>query len=192
VGERLSQHHQLEAAISRVEDFDGVKMRVMQNTIFIDTFKALGSNAVPMAFSEVYSALETKTVDGQENPFANIENSKYYEVQKYLTLTRHGLQPAGGVLSKKTWDTLSGPGAGGDEGCAVRRPRRGAPRQPRAGRCRASPTSRARACWSTTSAPPRCSASATAPGSVYEQHGKAIGDEAIQPGVRELKRIRGN
>jgi tripartite ATP-independent transporter DctP family solute receptor len=93
--------------ITKLEDFDGVKMRVMQNTVYIDTFKSLGSNAVPMAFSEVYSALETKTVDGQENPFANIENMKFYEVQKYLTLTRHAYSPLVVLLSKKTWDTLS-------------------------------------------------------------------------------------
>src|SRR6185295_17698974 len=93
--------------ITKVEDFSGVKMRVMQNNIFLDTFKNLGSNAVPMAFSEVYSALETKTVDGQENPFANIENSKFYEVQKYLTLTKHAYSPLPFLMSKKTWDGLS-------------------------------------------------------------------------------------
>jgi tripartite ATP-independent transporter DctP family solute receptor len=93
--------------ITKVEDFDGVKMRVMQNTIFLDTFKTLGSNAVPMAFTEVYSALETKTVDGQENPFTNIENMKFYEVQKYLTLTKHAYSPTLVLFSKKIWDTLS-------------------------------------------------------------------------------------
>lgn len=93
--------------IAKAEDFQGVKMRVMQNTIFIDTFKELGSNAVPLAFSEVYSALETKTVDGQENPYNNIENMKFYEVQKYLTLTKHAYSPTLVLFSKKIWDTLS-------------------------------------------------------------------------------------
>ena len=93
--------------ITKLEDFDGVKMRVMQNNIFLDTFKTLGSNAVPMAFSEVYSALETKTVDGQENPFNNIETMKFYEVQKYLTLTKHAYSPTLVLFSKKIWDTLS-------------------------------------------------------------------------------------
>ena len=69
-----------------------------------DTFKTLGSNAVPMAFTEVYSALETRTVDGQENPFNNIENMKFYEVQKYLTLTKHAYSPTLVLFSKKVWD----------------------------------------------------------------------------------------
>jgi tripartite ATP-independent transporter DctP family solute receptor len=93
--------------ITKAEDFSGVKMRVMQNNIFIDTFKELGSNAVPLAFSEIYSALETRTVDGQENPFNNIENMKFYEVQKYLTLTKHAYSPTLVLFSKKVWDGLS-------------------------------------------------------------------------------------
>ena len=93
--------------ITKVEDFEGVKMRVMQNNIFIDTFKELGTNAVPLAFSEIYSALETGTVDGQENPFNNIENMKFYEVQKYLTLTKHAYSPTLVLFSKKVWDGLS-------------------------------------------------------------------------------------
>ncbi len=93
--------------ITKVEDFQGVKMRVMQNNIFIDTFKELGTNAVPLAFSEIYSALETGTVDGQENPFNNIENMKFYEVQKYLTLTKHAYSPTLVLFSKKVWDELS-------------------------------------------------------------------------------------
>ncbi|MEY9324190.1 TRAP transporter substrate-binding protein [Sinorhizobium fredii] len=93
--------------ITKVEDFEGVKMRVMQNNIFIDTFKELGTNAVPLAFSEIYSALETGTVDGQENPFNNIENMKFYEVQKYLTLTKHAYSPTLVLFSRKVWDGLS-------------------------------------------------------------------------------------
>ncbi len=95
--------------ITRIEDFSGLKMRVMQNPVYIDTFKELGTNAVPMAFSEVYSALETKTVDGQENPIALIENMKFYEVQKYLSLTRHSYAALAMLISKKTWDGLSAP-----------------------------------------------------------------------------------
>ena len=99
--------------ITKVEDFDGVKMRVMQNNIFIDTFKTLGSNAVPMAFSEVYSALETKTVDGQENPFANIENIEVLRGAEVPHADQARVQPATLVLfSSKTWDTLSPAGAG--------------------------------------------------------------------------------
>ncbi len=95
--------------ITRIEDFSGLKMRVMQNPVYIDTFKELGTNAVPMAFSEVYSALETKTVDGQENPIALIENMKFYEVQKYMSLTRHSYAALAMLMSKKTWDGLSAP-----------------------------------------------------------------------------------
>jgi TRAP-type transport system periplasmic protein len=94
-------------AVNKVEDFDGVKVRVMQNNIFLDTFKTLGTNAVPMAFGEVFTALETKTIDGQENPFVTINTSKFYEVQKYLSVTRHAYTPFLVLYSKKMWDTLS-------------------------------------------------------------------------------------
>jgi TRAP-type transport system periplasmic protein len=93
--------------VNKVEDFDGVKVRVMQNNIFLDTFKTLGTNAVPMAFGEVFTALETKTIDGQENPFVTINTSKFYEVQKYLSVTRHAYTPFLVLYSKKMWDTLS-------------------------------------------------------------------------------------
>ncbi len=93
--------------VSKVEDFDGVKVRVMQNNIFLDTFKTLGTNAVPMAFGEVFTALETKTIDGQENPFVTINTSKFYEVQKFLSVTRHAYTPFLVLYSKKMWDTLS-------------------------------------------------------------------------------------
>jgi TRAP-type transport system periplasmic protein len=94
-------------AVAKVEDFDGVKLRVMQNNIFLDTFKTLGSNAVPMAFGEVFTALETKTIDGQENPFVTIETSKFNEVQKYLSVTRHAYTPFLVLYSKKLWEQLN-------------------------------------------------------------------------------------
>lgn len=93
-------------AINKVEDFDGVKVRVMQNNIFLDSFKTLGSNAVPMAFGEVFTALETRTIDGQENPFVTIETSKFFEVQKFLSVTRHAYTPFLVLYSKKLWDQL--------------------------------------------------------------------------------------
>jgi len=80
---------------------------VMQNNIFLDTFKTLGTNAVPMAFGEVFTALETKTIDGQENPFVTIETSKFSEVQKYLSVTRHAYTPFLVLYSKKLWDQLN-------------------------------------------------------------------------------------
>jgi len=93
--------------IGKVEDFDGVKVRVMQNSIFLDTFKTLGANPTPMAFGEVFTSLETKTIDGQENPFSTIETAKFYEVQKYLSVTRHAYSPFFVLYSKKLWDQLS-------------------------------------------------------------------------------------
>lgn len=93
--------------VAKVEDFSGIKLRVMQNNIFLDTFKTLGTNAVPMAFPEVFTALETKTIDGQENPYVTILTSKYYEVQKYLSMTRHAYTPFLVLYSKKMFDALS-------------------------------------------------------------------------------------
>ena len=93
--------------ITKVEDMDGIKLRVMQNNVFLSSFKTLGANAIPMAFSELFGALETHTVDGQENPFNTIVSSKFYEVQKYLTVTNHVYSPWIILASKKWWDQLS-------------------------------------------------------------------------------------
>jgi len=93
--------------ITKVEDLDGVKLRVMQNNVFLSSFKTLGANAIPMAFSELFGALETHTVDGQENPYNTILSSKFYEVQKYLTVTNHVYSPWILLVSKKWWDQLS-------------------------------------------------------------------------------------
>jgi TRAP-type C4-dicarboxylate transport system substrate-binding protein len=84
-----------------------VKLRVMQNNVFLDSFKTLGANAIPLPFSELFSALETKAVDGQENPYNTILSSKFYEVQKYLTVTNHVYSPWIVLVSKKWWDGLS-------------------------------------------------------------------------------------
>jgi tripartite ATP-independent transporter DctP family solute receptor len=93
--------------VNKMEDLEGVKLRVMQNNVYLDSFKMLGANAVPMAFSELFSALETHTVDGQENPYNTILSSKFYEVQKYLTVTNHVYSPWIVLVSKKWWDGLS-------------------------------------------------------------------------------------
>jgi TRAP-type transport system periplasmic protein len=93
--------------VTKLEDLDGIKLRVMQNTVYLDSFKMLGANAVPLPFSELFSALETKTVDGQENPFNTILSSKFYEVQKYLSVTNHVYSPWIVLVSKKWWDQLS-------------------------------------------------------------------------------------
>jgi TRAP-type transport system periplasmic protein len=93
--------------VTKWEDFDGIRVRVMQNNIFLDTFKTLGTNAIPMSFGEVFTALETKTIDGQENPFVTIDTSKFHEVQKFLSITRHAYTPFLVLYSKPMWDKLS-------------------------------------------------------------------------------------
>jgi tripartite ATP-independent transporter DctP family solute receptor len=93
--------------VTKVEDLDGIKLRVMQNNVFLESFRTLGANAVPLPFSELFSALETKTVDGQENPFNTILSSKFFEVQKYLSVTNHVYSPWIVLVSKKWWDGLS-------------------------------------------------------------------------------------
>jgi len=93
--------------ITKAEDFAGLKVRVIQNPLFIETFSALGANATPMPFTELYSAMEQKAVDGQENPPATILASKFYEVQKHLALTGHMYSAWVLLMSKKTWDGLS-------------------------------------------------------------------------------------
>jgi tripartite ATP-independent transporter DctP family solute receptor len=93
--------------IAKAEDLQGIKLRVMQNQIALGVFGALGANAVPMPFSELFTALETHTVDGQENPVTTIQSSKFYEVQPYLSMTRHVYTPWVLLASKKWWNTLS-------------------------------------------------------------------------------------
>lgn len=93
--------------VAKLEDFQGIKLRVMQNPVYIDVFNGFGANAVPLPFSELFTALETKAVDGQENPVNTIQSSKFYEVQKFLSLTKHVYSPWIVLASKKWWDGLS-------------------------------------------------------------------------------------
>jgi TRAP-type transport system periplasmic protein len=93
--------------VAKLEDLDGIKLRVMQNNVFLDSFKQLGANAVPLPYSELFTALETNAVDGQENPYNTILSAKFYEVQKYLTITNHVYSPWIVTVSKKFWDGLS-------------------------------------------------------------------------------------
>jgi tripartite ATP-independent transporter DctP family solute receptor len=93
--------------INKLEDVQGLKIRVQQIPVFIDSFNALGANAVPMPFTELYTALESKAIDGQENPFVSAEVTKFYEVQKYASATRHAYSPLLVLVSKKFWDQLS-------------------------------------------------------------------------------------
>ncbi len=94
-------------AIQKVEDLEGLKLRVIPNAINVDWVKALGANPTPLAFPEVYAALEQKAIDGQENPLTVINANKFYEVQKHLVLTHHQYNPQSVLISKKYWDTLS-------------------------------------------------------------------------------------
>ena len=93
--------------VARLEDFNGLRVRVMQNNIFLDTFRTVGTNAIPMAFQEVFPALETRAIDGQENPFVTIDTSKFHEVQRFLSVTRHAYTPFLVLYSKQLWDRLS-------------------------------------------------------------------------------------
>lgn len=93
--------------VAKVDDIAGLKIRVVQTPVLIDLFAALGATPVPMPFPEVYAALETGTVDGQENPYANILNSKLYEVQGYVAVTRHVYNPQIVLIGKTAWDKLN-------------------------------------------------------------------------------------
>jgi len=93
--------------VTRLEDLDGIKLRVMQNSVYLESFRLLGANAVPMPFSELFSALETRAVDGQENPFNTILSSRFYEVQRYLSVTNHVYSPWIVLASRRWWDRLS-------------------------------------------------------------------------------------
>lgn len=101
------QVHNSKHPINKVEDFAGLKIRVIQTPLYIDFMNAMGANAVPLPFPEVYTALETKTVDGATNPTITMVVQKFYEVQKYLSLTNHMYNPQLLTISKKTWDKLN-------------------------------------------------------------------------------------
>jgi tripartite ATP-independent transporter DctP family solute receptor len=93
--------------INRIEDIQGLKLRVIGAPIYVDLFNALGANPVPMTFGEVYGALESRAIDGQDNPLGVIESARFQEVQKYLSLTRHFYTGMPLLMSKKTWDSMS-------------------------------------------------------------------------------------
>lgn len=92
--------------ITKYEDFSGLKFRAVQAKISQETVKALGANPVPLAVPELYTALETRTVDGQGTPSAVIAALKLNEVQKYLSLTKHTYGAFIPLVSKKFWDSL--------------------------------------------------------------------------------------
>jgi tripartite ATP-independent transporter DctP family solute receptor len=93
--------------ITRPEDLDGLKLRVIPNPVFLETFKAFKANPVPMPFAELYGALEAKAVDGQENPFSVILSNKFFEVNKFVSATNHVYAANIVLVSKRFWDKLS-------------------------------------------------------------------------------------
>ena len=94
-------------AIVKAEDLGGLKVRTMQNNLYIDLFSGLGANAIPMPVNELFNALETKAVDAQENPYTVVQAQKFYDVQKYLSTTGHAYDAQVLIASKKFWDKLS-------------------------------------------------------------------------------------
>ncbi|GAB2469490.1 TRAP transporter substrate-binding protein [Comamonas humi] len=93
--------------LASMADMKGLKVRVMQSPMALASFNAMGMNAVPMAFSEVYPALEIKALDGYEHPVVDMYANKMYEVQKYLTITNHVYTPVALVASQKWWASLT-------------------------------------------------------------------------------------
>ncbi|MDJ0944517.1 MAG: TRAP transporter substrate-binding protein [Kiloniellales bacterium] len=92
--------------IAKPEDLKGIKLRTPKGTWRVKMFQAYGANPTPMSFSEVFTALQTGVIDGQENPFAQIYSAKFQEVQKYLSLTGHVYTPAYVTVGSKAWDKL--------------------------------------------------------------------------------------
>lgn len=93
--------------VSTPEDMKGLKIRLMQNPVYVDSFRALGANAVPMAWTEALTALQQGAIDGQENPLNVIVSFNLFESQKYLAITRHAYAPNVIMMSMKTWEKLS-------------------------------------------------------------------------------------
>jgi tripartite ATP-independent transporter DctP family solute receptor len=92
--------------INTPADLKGLKLRVPEGKWRVKMFQAYGANPSPMKFSEVFTALQTGVMDGQENPFAQIASAKFYEVQKYLSLTGHVYTPSYVAVGAKKWATL--------------------------------------------------------------------------------------
>lgn len=105
--------------IASLADMKGLKVRVMQSPMALASFSAMGMNAVPMAFTEVYTALETKALDGYEHPFVDMYANKMFEVQKHLTVTNHVYTPVALLASKRFWASLTPQQQAAIQGAAV-------------------------------------------------------------------------
>ncbi|MDP3534018.1 MAG: TRAP transporter substrate-binding protein [Halomonas sp.] len=93
-------------AINAPEDLEGLRLRVIENEVYVDTFRELGANAVPMAWTEALTALQQGTIDGQENPVNAIHAFNLAETQDHLTMTRHIYAPATFIMSLPAWNGL--------------------------------------------------------------------------------------
>ncbi|MFB4163814.1 TRAP transporter substrate-binding protein [Alteribacillus sp. JSM 102045] len=93
-------------SVESIDDLDGLKIRTMENDIHLDAWEEMGANPTPMAFTELFSAMQQGTVDGQENPYPTIELENYYEVQDYLSGTNHVYTPFIFLMDKNLWDSF--------------------------------------------------------------------------------------
>ncbi|SDF46348.1 TRAP transporter substrate-binding protein [Sporolituus thermophilus] len=93
--------------VKTADDIKGLKIRTLESKVHVETWRLLGANPTPIAFSQLYSALEQGVVDGQENPYGNVVASQFYEVQKYLTNTGHIYNANVFMVSKVFWDSLT-------------------------------------------------------------------------------------
>ncbi len=93
--------------IRSMKDFENMRLRVPNIPLYIEWAKGVGVNAIALPLSELFTALEQGVADGQENPFATIQMMKFYEVQKYITTTRHIFSVHGWYINEKFWQTLS-------------------------------------------------------------------------------------
>jgi tripartite ATP-independent transporter DctP family solute receptor len=93
--------------IKTPEDVKGLKIRTMENKVHMEAFKAMGALPTPMNMNDVFTACQTGTIDGQENPIPVILSNKLYTVQKYLTLDGHVYSPALFIINKGIWDKMS-------------------------------------------------------------------------------------
>ncbi len=93
--------------IEKPEDVKGLKVRVMNNDLYVDMIAAMGGNATPMPYGEVYQSLKTGVVDGAENNYPSYESSNHYEVAKYYSTTEHLIIPECVCIAKASWDALS-------------------------------------------------------------------------------------
>lgn len=94
-------------AIEAPEDVSGLKLRVMNNDLYVQMVDALGGNATPMAYGEVYQSLKTGVIDGAENNYPSFESSNHYEVARYYSITDHLIIPECLCIAKASWDALS-------------------------------------------------------------------------------------